>query len=236
MSGTLDASSELSANLSALAASIFSAGTSFRWVRDNLCKNLVAKAATEGTDVYELMTALAATSPVGANGLLFNPSLAGGTVIDDSPNIRGAFVGLDLRHTQADVIRSAMEGIALGLRIALDELRKLTTLSGEMVVVGGGGRSDLWRQIFADVYGLNIIKTNIDDQTAALGAAAVAAVGSGLWSDFRKIDEIHEVQHVARPVPENNAIYEKLLPIYARASQCQSELGDMLAAVLPPAE
>jgi xylulokinase len=175
------------------AVSIFSAGTSFRWVRDQICRDLVTQAEKQGANAYDLMTALAAQSPVGANRLLFNPSLAGGTALDESPNIRGAYVGLDLRHTQADLIRAAMEGIALGLRQALDVLRTLTCLSGEMVIVGGGSRATLWRQICADVYDIEIVKTNIDQQAAALGAMAVAAVGTGMWPDFSRIDDIHRV-------------------------------------------
>ncbi len=213
------------------ATSIFSAGSSFRWVRDHLCHNLVKQAEQQGCDPYELMTALAATSPVGAHRLLFNPSLAGGTSQDASSNIRGAFIGLDLGHTQADAIRAAMEGIAMGLRLALDELRQLARLSHEMLVVGGGSRSQLWRQIYANVYNMDIVKTNIDQQAAALGAAAVAAVGTGLWSDFTKIDEIHQIESVTKPIPENHAIYEQILPIFAKAGHYQAELGDMLASL-----
>jgi xylulokinase len=211
------------------ALSIFSSGASFRWVRDHLCQNLVAQAEQQGTDVYDLMTALAEQSPVGAHKLLFNPSLGGGTALDDSINIRGAFIGIDLGHTQADMIRATMEGIAMGLRLALDELRKLTHLSDEILVVGGGSRSKLWRQIYADVYNMHIVKTNVDQQAAALGAAALAAVGTGLWADFTKIDEIHQIESVTKPIPQNNAIYEQLLPIFVKAGKYQSELGDMLA-------
>jgi len=211
------------------AVSIFSSGTSFRWVRDQLCQNLVAQAEREGVDVYDLMTALAEQSPVGARRLLFNPSLAGGTAMDASPNVRGAYLGIDLGHTQADLIRAAMEGICLGLRLALDELRKMTTLADEMVVVGGGSRSRSWLQIYADAYDMNIVKTNIDQQAAALGAAALAAVGTGLWDDFSRIDRIHQIEHVARPIAENTQHYEKLLPIYAEAARWQAKLGDQLA-------
>ncbi|HUT25213.1 MAG TPA: FGGY-family carbohydrate kinase [Sumerlaeia bacterium] len=211
------------------AVAIFSAGTSFRWVRDHLCRDLAAKAEREGADPYDLMTDLAAASPPGANRLLFNPSLAGGTSLDASSNVRGAFVGLDLGHTQADVVRSAMEGIALGLRLALDEMRRLTRLSDEMVMVGGGSRNALWRQIFADAYNMKIVKTNVDQQAAALGAAALAAVGAGFWKDFAKIDEIHRVEATASPIPENKAVYERLLPVFARAGKHLADLGDLLA-------
>ena len=211
------------------ALSIFSSGTSFRWVRDQLCQNLVAQAEKQGGDAYDLMTELARQSPLGANKLLFNPSLGGGTALDESMNIRGAFIGLDLGHTQADVIRAAMEGISLGLRVALDELKKLTPLSDEILVVGGGSRSKLWLRMYADIYNMDILKTNIDQQAAALGAAAIAAVGTGLWPDFDLIDDIHQLESVTQPIPQNHEKYEQMLPVFRKAGTYQAELGDMLA-------
>ena len=213
------------------AMAIFSAGSSFRWLRDQLCQSIVSEAELNKVDPYELMTAEAENSPVGASSIIFNPSLAGGSSLDDSPNIRGAFMGLDLGHTRADVIRSIMEGVALGLRLVLDELRRLTRIADEITVVGGSSRSRLWRQIFADVYQMNIVKTNIDQQAAALGAAALAAVGTGIWSDFNIIDEIHAIEDIAKPISENSATYGRLLPIFRKASRINSEIGDMLASI-----
>lgn len=212
------------------AMAIFSAGSSFRWLRDQLCHSVGAEAELKKVDPYELMTAEAENSPVGASSIIFNPSLAGGSSLDDSPNIRGAFMGLDLGHTRADVIRSVMEGVALGLRLVLDELRGLTSIADEMTVVGGISRSRLWRQILADVYQMGIVKTNIDQQAAALGAAALAAVGTGIWSDFKIIDEIHTIEDIAQPISENSTIYGKLLPIFSKANRINAEIGDMLAS------
>lgn len=213
------------------AVAIFSAGSSFRWLRNTLCQNLTDPSDTPDGSVYEHMTAMAATSPVGARKLLFNPSLAGGSSLDASPNIRGAFIGLDLAHTQADIIRAVMEGIAMGLRVTLDELRGLAQIGDEMVVVGGGSQSRLWRQIYADMYRMKIIKTDIDEQAAALGAAAVAAVGTGLWRDFERIDQIHRIQDCMEPVAENTALYEQLLPVFCQAAAYQAELGDRLTKI-----
>jgi xylulokinase len=210
------------------AVAIFSAGSSFRWLRDTLCQNLMDESQTQAGDVYDKMTDLAGASPVVARKLLFNPSLAGGSSLDASPNIRGAFVGLDLAHTQSDIVRAVMEGIAMGLRVTLDELRGLTQIGDEMVVVGGGSQSRLWRQIYADMYDMKIIKTHIDQQAAALGAAAVAAVGTGLWPDFERIDQIHQIQDCTEPVAANTALYEQLLPVFRQAASYQAELGDRL--------
>ena len=183
----------------ASALAIFSGGTSLRWVRDHLCGNLVAQARIEGRDPYDVMTALAEQSPVGSHKLLFNPSLAGGSSLDASPAIRGAFLGLDLGHTQADIVRATLEGIALNLRLVLDQLRRLGQVGREMVVVGGGSRSPLWRQILADTLQIDIVKTNVGQEAGALGAAAVAAVAVGLWDDFDRVDELHHVESVTRP-------------------------------------
>lgn len=215
----------------ASAVAIFSGGTSLRWVRDHLCGNLVAQAQAENRDPYDLMTALAARSPVGAKKLLFNPSLAGGSSLEPSVNIRGAFLGLDLGHVQADVIRAALEGIALNLRLALDELRHLGGIGNEMVVVGGGSRSAMWRQILADTLEIDIVKTNVGQEAGSLGAAAVAAVGCGLWTDYHRIDEIHQVEAVSRPDPANVRVYRELLPVFQQARIDQGRLGERLASL-----
>lgn len=213
------------------AIGVFATGSSFRWVRDCLCQDLVQQAAEQGVDAYDLMTGLASAVKPGANGLIFNPSLAGGSSLDASIHIRGAFLGLDLRHSRAEMIRATMEGVAMELGKGLDELRKLWPVGDEMVVVGGGGRSALWRQIHADHCRATLLKTNIDQQAAALGAAALAAVGVGLWHGFEKIDEVHKIESISEPMPENVALYQKLRRVSKKASRYLAELGDDLKAL-----
>lgn len=195
----------------ASALAIFSSGTSFRWIRDQLCRDLYEKADRDNRDVYELMIEEAEQSPLGANGLLFNPSLGGGSSLDESPAIRGAFLGLDLSHTRSDLIRSSMEGIALNLRLVLDAFRKLGDIRSQMNVVGGGARSEFWRQIYADALRIGIDKTNIGQDAAALGAAALAAVGAGLWSDFSPLDSVLHVEDSRTPDEDAAAVYDRTL-------------------------
>lgn len=213
----------------ASATAIFAAGSSFNWIQKQICGDIILSAEKNGTDPFEAMIKAGMESPVGANELIFNPSLGGGSSLDNSPNLRGAYIGLDLGHTRSDLIRSAMEGIAMGQRVALDELRKLTDVHNEMVVVGGGSQSKDWWQIYADTYNMNILKTNIDQQAATLGAAAIAAVGTGMWSNFDQVDKVHKVTDIVKPITKNNRIYERLLPIYKKAGDFHSELGDDLA-------
>ena len=213
----------------ASALCITSGCSSLRWVKEQLAQNISERPENRGKSTYVQMDKMASTSPVGSNKLLFNPSLGGGMPLDKSINIRGAFLGLDLRHTQSDIFRATLEGIMLGLRVCLDKLREFTTISDEMLVVGGGSKSRVWRQIYADGFNSTILKSNIDEQAAALGAAACAAVGSGLWDNFDKIDQLHVIEERSIPVPESVAQYTKLLSIFKRASDYLSDIGDLLA-------
>ena len=208
---------------------ITTGGSCYRWLRDQLCEEMIKQAEAEGVDVYDLMTAQAAKSPLGANKLIFNPSLGGGMPMDKSPNIRGAYFGLDLSHTRADIHRATMEGTTFGLRACLDRLRELGPVGDEMLLVGGGSKSALWRQIYADIYRCRVLKSNIDQQAAALGAAACAAVGIGLWDDFDKIDSLHTIEEIVDPIPENVEKYNKLMEVFYAGSDCLSDLGDRLA-------
>lgn len=212
------------------ALAIFSGGSSLRWVRDQLCRELSARAEAEGIDPYERMTAEAEQSPPGAKNLLFYPSLAGGSALEPSPNVRGAFLGLDLGHTRADMLRATMEGIALNLRVALDGLRRLGKVASEMVAVGGASRSSLWRQVLADALEIDILKTNVGQEAGSLGAAAIAAVACGLWKDFGPIDRIHRIESRAKPRQECVDVYRRLLPPFLEIRRHLGSLGDHLAS------
>jgi xylulokinase len=218
-------------NMFASAMGVFSTGSAFNWVRDNFCQDLIQRAQAGDKNAYDAMFDLAAQSRPGANRLLFIPSMAGGSSLDPSPNIRGSYIGIDLGHTRADLIRAAMEGIAFALRVVIDELAKLTRLSDEIVAVGGGNQNSLWRQIYADIYNRDVVKTSVGQEVSALGAAATAAVGTGLWRDFEVIDAIHQVEEVSRPTPAARSVYEQLFPIYLQARQFHADIGDRIAGL-----
>ncbi len=212
----------------ASATSVFSAGNSFRWVRDNICQDLIEKERSGCGNAYTMMDALAGNSPIGSNKLIFNPSLAGGSMIEESPDIRGGFAGLALGHKREDLIRSAVEGISFNLRHALDVLRKYEDISGQMLVVGGGAKSRFWRNILANVYGMEILKTNIDQDAATLGAAAVAAYGTGIWKDYGIIDRIHKEESVEKPDAESVEKYGTFYRLYQDVTHHMSEIGVMM--------
>lgn len=204
------------------AVSIFSAGNSFRWVRDQLCRDFA-----EDTDTYDAMNRMAESVPAGSHGVLFNPALAGGSAQEPSPLLRGGFMGLTLSNTREDLVRASMEGIAMSLRCTLDILLEQVSIDGEMLICGGGSKSAVWRQIFADIYNMPILKTNVDQNAASLGAAALAANACGMWTGYDKIEEIHITQNISVPNPEHVEVYNRLLPVYRRWTKALAMLENM---------
>jgi len=199
------------------ALGVFSTGNSFRWLREKL-----------GMD-YDAMLAKAAQSPLGANGCMFLPHLAGGSSLEPSQNIRGAFVHIDLGTTQADLCRAAIEGIAMAQAVAIRRLEALASLSDEMLAVGGGSRSDLWMQIYADCYRKTMLRSQVGQQAAALGAAATALVGIGEWADYSPIADVHTITDVKTPDPASAAAYDKRLAVFEKLNTCLSDVGDDIA-------
>lgn len=204
------------------AFSIFAGGSSFAWARDVLCKDF-------GENAFDRMSELAAAVPIGSGGIFFNPSLAGGTSQDKSIHIRGAYVGLHLGTTREAMVRAAMEGICMNLKESIGYLKQKTAVSDEILFCGGGSKSPFWMQMFADVFNMNIIKTNIDQDAASLGAAAIAARGAGFWKDYRLIPSLHRIERISRPIPEHVASYAGLQDTFRHICDVLSDLGDYMA-------
>ncbi len=205
------------------AVSIFSAGNSFRWLRDTMLKDY-----PNNTDTYDIMNRMAETVPPGSHGVLFNPSLSGGSAQEPGANLYGGFMGLKLSTTREDLVRATMEGVAMALRKTLDILLSQVKLQDDMLLCGGGSKSAVWRRIFADVYNMPVTKTNIDQDAASLGAAALAANACGLWDGYDIIHEIHKIEDSLIPDAETAASYEKLLNIYGEWTEALAKLGDKL--------
>ena len=221
-------------NMYASATSIFAAGTSMRWARENLCPDLV-QMEREGRieDAYVVMNVMTARSPVGAGHLLFNPCISGGSMIEEDSGIAAGFVGLNMSHNRDDMVRAVMEGITYNLRYALEILRGYNPDIHEMLMVGGGSKSPLWRQMFADVMRLDTIKTSVDQDAASLGAAALALKGIGLWKDYSRIDELHVLQGRCVPDDDKREAYEIMYRAHREIAHQLVESGKILNRYFP---
>ena len=150
------------------------AGLSLRWFRDQF-------GVLSDGDPYDSLTAEAARVAPGAGGVLWAPYLMGERTPHLDPNARAALVGLTASHTRAHVLRAILEGVAFSLRDSFEILKELNVPCETIRLGGGGARSQLWRQIQADVYG-HEIETVEAEEGAAYGVAILAGVAAGAWS------------------------------------------------------
>jgi xylulokinase len=193
---------------------MLSAGGAFRWFRDSLGGEEKVRASATGDDPYNLLTAAAADAPPGAEGLLFLPYLTGERCPYPDPNARGAFVGLTLRHGKGHMVRAVLEGVSFGLRDSLELIKGLGVPIEQVRASGGGARSDLWRQIQADIFGTELVLIDVTEG-AAFGAALLAGVGAGEYKDVREaVDAAVRVVSSTRPDGQAAAAYERLYPLY----------------------
>ena len=193
---------------------MLSAGGSLRWFRDGLGQQEKDVAALVGRDPYELLTEEAAQAPAGCEGLIFLPYLTGERAPHPDPNARGVFMGLTVRHGKTHLVRAVLEGVAYGLRDSLEMLRDMGLEIHQVRASGGGARSELWRQIQADIFNTELVTINVTEG-AAYGAALLAGVGAGVYGDVEEAcDRAIRVVTSVQPAPERAAIYEAYYPVY----------------------
>jgi xylulokinase len=160
----------------------FVSGGNLRWWRDHFAP-LERDAEADGKgDAYDVLTREADGAGVGAGGVVFLPCMSGAMAPEWNGDARGVFYGLTLAHSRAHMTRALLEGSAFALRDILESMAGAGLEVTRLTAVGGGAKSDLWCQIKADVTGLPIrIPTSIE--TTATGAAMLAAVAAGLFSN-----------------------------------------------------
>ena len=190
-------------------ASIFTSGASLRWFRDEIghaeCMNVEV-----GQDPYELIDIEAQKSPMGANGLLFIPHLVGAGAPHWNPYAKGILFGLSLGHERKDLYRAVFEGVAYEVKKNIEVFKELGIEPRELLLTGGGARSDLWNQIYADVLGITCVR-NIIEEATSLGAAILAASGAGLFPDISKTAEsLCKVDKKWLPNENRHAYYSKI--------------------------
>ena len=185
-----------------------SAGGAYGWLARLLAGNDEAKS-------FRDLDAVAAGVPPGAGGLLFLPHLLGERAPYWNPAARGAFVGLAMPHGRAEIARATLEGVALHLRLILDALRGQGAEIAAMRLIGGGAKSALWRQIFADALGLPIVLPALTAEATSLGAAIAGGIGVGIYPDFGVASRLIPVHEAERPDPATAARYDELVALYA---------------------
>ena len=194
---------------------MFASGAILRWMRDRLLAGLD----------YPTIDALAASVPPGAGHLLFLPFMGGARATRWNPEACGVWFGLTEAHGTGALARSVMEGVAFELRACLEVLAAMGLPPAGVVSVGGGARSALWNQIYADVLERDV-RVPRHTGAASLGAMLLAAAAIGRLTDLTQAaSAANPVAAGFHPRPaeaaryralyrEYDALYEALRPTF----------------------
>lgn len=176
------------------------AGGAYQWLKNTVCRYESHIAEQQGKSAYALMDAEIAKSLPGSNGVTFLPYLLGERAPRWNVDARGAFIGLKMENTRADMLRSVMEGITMNLGVILEVIREQFPVN-ELVVIGGGAKGRIWRQMMADIYDVTVKVPALLEEATSIGAAITGGVGAGVFKDFSVIDDFLEIASVQQPDP-----------------------------------
>jgi xylulokinase len=201
------------------------AGGALQWFVEQVC----AEAGQQG-DPYKLLNREAKKIIAGSEGLSFLPYLAGERTPHADPDARGCFVGLTLKHTRGHLARAIMEGVTYAMRDSLEIIREMGVPVRQVRASGGGAKSQLWRQLQADVFGKKVVTINAE-QGPAYGVALLAAVGAGAFKNvaeacgatIRVVSETSvqraQQREYNRRFPLFQDLYHSLAPHFKQISQ-----------------
>ncbi|MDQ0058718.1 gluconokinase [Paenibacillus harenae] len=204
-------------------------GMIFRWLRDQLCSAEVETALRLGKDPYEVLTEIASLVPPGADGLLFHPYLAGERAPLWDANARGSFFGLGLHHKKQHMIRAVLEGVIFNLFTVFMALEELIGQPKKIQATGGFARSELWRQMMADIFGQEV-QVPESFESSCLGAAILGMYSIGEVDSLHVVSTMMGSSHKHLPNPDHVVKYKELSRIFVRMSRLLSDEYQEIAA------
>ena len=188
-------------------------GAGLKWYKEVLGQAEASQAEKNGVDPYVDIEREAAKAPPGAGGLIFIPHLMGERAVKHNPDAKGTLFGLTLGHQKRHIIRAILEGNAYIIRHLFDVHEDSDEIT-EILTVGGGAKSSLWREIIANVTGKTVLVPRIFE-AASLGVAILAGVGTGVLNSIQ--EAANAWIHIADRMEPNTALmqrYEKSYKLY----------------------
>jgi sugar (pentulose or hexulose) kinase len=191
------------------------------WMRDVFAAPERARAEQEGTDLFDLIEETIKEVPIGSGGVMYHPYINTAGVVSPFVNAaaRAQFFGIGVTTTRADLMRAVYEGVALSM---LDAYENMPEQCEEVLLSGGGARSRLWAQMFADATGKRI-EVAEGSEFGARGAAMMAGIGAGVYRDVEEAASIARVARSHDPDPEAHSQYRELYTLYR---DLYRQLGD----------
>ncbi len=198
-----------------------SSGSSLSWLKNNICLLEQRIAQESGRDFYDIFNEKIIQAPVGSNGAMFHPYLAGERAPRNNPRAKGSFVGISLTTTREDIMRSLVEGIGLNINLILQDIRDRGYEIKRIPIVGGMGKSPVFRQIFADIMNVEFVAFEYMDEAATVGTAVLGGIALGLYEDESAVEKFMKVTAVTKPDAENHEKYKKIMPLFEKVYQAQ---------------
>ena len=181
------------------------AGAALTFLRDQ-----VMFSGEPPASAYREFDKMAGQAPPGSSGVIFTPWLYGERTPVEDRFVRGGFHNLSLSASRDDLVRAVFEGVALNTRWLLGAVERFTRHQLEPIrFVGGGARSDLWCQIFADVLGRTIEQVADPVNANARGAGLLAAIALGELT-FDQVPDRVQVARSYKPDPAPKGLYDQL--------------------------
>ena len=115
---------------------------------------------------------------------------------------------------KGDLARAVLEGVAFSLKQTYDRVSPEGTAE-RVILAGGGSKSPLWRQIFADVFGLPVVTLDGAGEGSGFGAAVVAGIGCGVFSSASEAAAKLTIKTETLPIPENVAACREICKKYS---------------------
>lgn len=190
------------------------AGLSFKWFKETFCQKEIEDCKENKLNIYDVLTAKAAQSKPGANGVIYLPYLMGERTPHLDPNVKGGFLGVSLINNHDDFIRSILEGVSFSLKNCLDIIEDMNVNIHDIRVSGGGAESEVWRQILSDIFGYSLTTVKASEGPA-LGVAILAAVGTGIYPSVEDAcNKIIKGQDKVTPNKDTHEEYMKVYKVY----------------------
>ena len=186
-------------------------GIVLRWIRDQLCGAEMEVAKGLGVDPYTIMADIASKVNPGAEGLVFLPYLAGERAPLWDANARGAFIGLGLNHKKEHMIRAVFEGVILNIYEVMAAIEDSCGTPTKVQATGGFARSQLWRQMMADILDKEIaVPESIE--SSCLGAVVLGMKALGEIQDYGIMEGL--VGETFTHSPSGGEVYRELAKLY----------------------
>ena len=196
-------------------ASQASTGSVIRWFLENSAKDLVEAARNGGPSPYEVLNEASKDIPPGSNGVLVLEYFQGNRSPYTDAKARGTITGLTLSHGREHIYHAIQEATCYGLELNLRTMRAAGYEPRAITACGGALSSPEWLKMHADVTGLEITVTEIQD-APTLGSAMMGALAAGRFADLQEAaDAMVHYSAVIKPDPARHEEYRYWVDEYA---------------------